>query len=200
MLQKLNVYLIVLILLSNIIKGNTDTIKFTNHTFMKNIHLSASHYLFSGTTTINKNVKVSIDSSNLCFSPNAAIQVNGNLQIRKSYFHACSAMWDGVYLNNGSKLVIDQCTFEDAKRAFIDTLGANSISIENSWFNKNYEGLILKANNTTQKLTVARNVFSCNNIPILYKTVPVVTSAYFPTEDEGVVKMTDEMLHSFSLK
>ena len=28
----------------------------------------------------------------------------------------------------------------------------------------------------------------------------VITSAYLPTEDEGVVKMTDEMLHSFSLK
>ena len=28
----------------------------------------------------------------------------------------------------------------------------------------------------------------------------VITAAYLPTEDESVVKMTDEMLHSFSLK
>ena len=167
----------------------TGTVVYNNTTFTTNTTLSGpTNYHFSGVITLSSGANLSIFGADVTFDPNAKIVVNTNSKLTSSlsYFHACGAMWDGVYLNNGSKLVIDQCTIEDSKRAFIDTLGATSISIENSWFNKNYESIILKATNTTQKLLVARNVFSCNNIPILYKTVPIATSAYFSETEASI--------------
>ena len=54
-------------------------------------------------------------------------------------------MWDGIYLYQNSEIRIKQInTIEDAKRAIIDTLGANLISIETCWFNKNYESIVFK--------------------------------------------------------
>lgn len=147
-------------------------IAYKNATFNTNTVLSGpTKYHFSGTITIN--APVFFFQTEITLDPNTKIIVqNGSLDIYNSYLHGCSAMWDGIYLYQNSEIRIKQInTIEDAKRAIIDTLGANHISIENCWFNKNYESIVLKKANTTQYLELNICIFTCSSLP------PVFTSA-----------------------
>lgn len=144
-------------------------IAYKNATFNTNTVLSGpTKYHFSGTITIN--APVFFFQTEITLDPNTKIIVqNGSLDIYNSYLHGCSAMWDGIYLYQNSEIRIKQInTIEDAKRAIIDTLGANHISIETCWFNKNYESIVFKKANTTQNLELNNCKFTCSSLPSVF--------------------------------
>lgn len=159
------------------------TIVYSNTIFTTNTTLTNSNtYRFSGVITINPGVHLYIKYADVSFDPNTKINIlsAGILSTNHSYLHGCSAMWDGIYLYNNSQLDIDETTIEDAKRAVVDTLGANDININYSWFNKNYESVIFKYPNTTSGLEIDHNYFTDDHIPTAYTTAPIYILASSP--------------------
>jgi hypothetical protein len=163
----------------------SGTIVYSNKIFTSNTTLNAtSKYRFSGTITINPSVQLYLKYVDVSFDPNTKIIILGNnaqLKSDHSYLHGCSAMWDGIYLYNGSRIDLTETTIEDAKRAVVDTLGAADIAIDYSWFNKNYESIILKAPNTNSALNLDNNYFTDDHIPSAYTTVPIYIDTVAPS-------------------
>ena len=155
--------------------NTATTIKYTNTTFTGNTILnsftSGFKYTFSGIITVSPTATLTLHSADVIFDPNTKIIVKGKIRIIDSYLHGCGAMWDGIYLYNGSQFNTGHngSTIEDAKRAIVDTLGASVIKINSTWFNKNYESIILKSTNTTSNLTIGTNLFTCDDIPVAYQ-------------------------------
>jgi hypothetical protein len=163
----------------------TGTIVYSNTTFTTNTTLINSNtYRFSGIITINPGVQLYLKKVDVSFDPNTKIIVlgsNGQLKSDNSYLHGCSAMWDGIYLYASSRIDLTETTIEDAKRAVVDTLGASDIAIDYSWFNKNYEGIILKSQNTNSSFNLDHTNFTDDHIPTAYTTVPVSINAIAPS-------------------
>ena len=163
----------------------TGTIVYSNTIFTTNTTLTNSNtYRFSGIITINPGVQLYLKKVDVSFDPNTKIIVlgsNGQLKSDNSYLHGCSAMWDGIYLYASSRIDLTETTIEDAKRAVVDTLGASDIAIDYSWFNKNYEGIILKSPNTNSSFNLDHTNFTDDHIPTAYTTVPVSISAIAPS-------------------
>ena len=161
------------------------TIVYSNTIFTTNTTLTnVNAYRFSGVITINPGVQLYLKKVDVSFDPNTKIIVlgsNGQLKSDNSYLHGCSAMWDGIYLYANSRIDLTETTIEDAKRAVVDTLGASDIAIDYSWFNKNYEGIILKSPNTTSSFNLDHTNFTDDHIPTAYTTVPVNISAVAPS-------------------
>ena len=162
----------------------TGTVLYSDTVFSSPTILAGpTKYRFSGTIIVNDLVQIS--ATDVTFDPNTKIIVkpNGTLEVFQSYLHGCSAMWDGIYLYQGCTLKIYQSnTIEDAKRAVVDTLGANDIHINSTLFNKNYESIVLKRTNTTPTLLITNNLFSCDVLPVAYTTAsPAFWGSMSPT-------------------
>jgi hypothetical protein len=132
---------------------------------------AGNSFCITGTLTITGNVTV--NTAEFQFSPSVSIIIapTGNLTIINSHFYACTSMWQGITVQNGGRLSIQNSLVEDAITAVSITNNTQTspvITVTNTTFNKNNIGI--RINNYTQAITtypfsVNNCVFTCRNIP-----------------------------------
>jgi hypothetical protein len=149
----------------------TNIIKYTNTTYSTTVVVPAaagsSTITYGGTITVNSGGNVIISSKDVWLEPNTKFVLNGTGKITFSgdYVHACTDMWDGIYVNNTSTVTITNSRVEDAKRVIIDSLGGASVSVLSSYLNKNNMGVVFKAAKTsTSAVSIKNTLFTCATI------------------------------------
>ena len=112
-------------------------------------------FSINGIFTVTGNV-IFNNANNVVLGENAKILIKpgATLTIKNSHLHACSKMWDGIYIdgptviggNNPGKLfIISTSLIEDAKNA-VYTDNGGKLNINNSTFDHNYESIVIKGN------------------------------------------------------
>ncbi len=147
----------------------TNVMKYSNTTFSTAITPTGTAIAFSGTITVNSGGNLTIASKDVKMDPNTKFVINGTGKITfaDSYVHACNYMWDGIYANGTSTVTISNSRVEDAKRLIIDSLGGVSVSVTNSYLNKNNMGIVFKAVKTaTSSVSIKNTLFTCSNISL----------------------------------
>jgi hypothetical protein len=118
--------------------------------------------VIDGILTVDQNMLINNSVVELGTLAQIQIKSGVHLTIRASYLHACSNMWDGIYIQPGGSLVIEGGSLvEDAQNAVV-SLGGGDYTIVNSKFNKDLIGIKVKPYGSTHSGTVRLSVFACN--------------------------------------
>jgi len=123
-------------------------------------------FTVNGTWEITTGNTLILDNCEIAFGPEAAIIVpNGaTLQITNSHLYACSDMWDGIYVENGGIITVeDESLIEDATYALYIKYGAD-FDISGSTFNRNFMHIYVLYNPgsiTYGPTSIINNEFRC---------------------------------------
>lgn len=163
---------------------NTAIVKYANTTYSTVISPTSTQIAYGGTITVNSGGVLLINSKEVYMEPNTKFIVNGTgrIVITNSYLHACTDMWDGIYINGANSVnSISKCRVEDAKRVIVDSLGTASFNLIGNYFNKNYIGVIFKATkSSTSNFLVKNNLFTSSNIPVTVAPYNLTTNPVIP--------------------
>lgn len=103
--------------------------------------------------------------------PMASIIVKNNqtLTLNNSILRACNYMWDGIVVEPGATLIMNNCKIEEARKAVYAMSGAN-VTLTNNEFNNNYIGF--GTNGTTTTTFAGANIFrtTAANLKMPYDT------------------------------
>jgi len=108
-----------------------------------------------------------INASRLRFGGMARIVVDNNSTLvitNNSWLAAgCNVMWDGIHIDDPTEtIIVNSSLIEDAETAIFSTNGAPYFISNNSQFNKNYKGIVVKNFTTgTHPGTVEGTSFTC---------------------------------------
>lgn len=144
------------------------------------------NFALQGTLTLNGGI-LNFDAADVVCEPGSKIIVNGGWLIitGASHLYACSQMWEGIEVKNGSILVINQeSIIEDAETAIGLEYGAAYL-IEDAIFNKNYTHINKRAPNSgtptyTGDYPIKRSRFLCQTTASIPLTTPVHTNLLAP--------------------
>jgi hypothetical protein len=152
-----------------------NSVSYYSTTFSSNTNLNGTLYYLAGDIVINPGVTLTIGAARVIMAPNTKISVmpGASFTLFNSWMFACSDMWDGIYLHAGSNLWIQSSFVEHAKRAIVDTLGANKIYTRDVVFNRNRIGMHLKSPLTTTDLKFDYTWYTSSNLNISF---PVFSS------------------------
>lgn len=84
------------------------------------------------------------------------------LTIGSSYLHGCYSMWDGIEVQQGGSLNLNNSTVEDAQTA-VRANGANSYSIIGNTFNKNKQHIWVEGHTSNALRSIYDNDFECTS-------------------------------------
>jgi len=140
--------------------------------------------VINGTFIVDRDMH--FDHADVLMGPLGKIIVRSGsfLYINDAYFHSCSdnvggqpQMWDGIYAEQGASIFVQgNVTIEDAQVAISVANNANYWIANNVRFNKNYIGIRIDGNRSSQK-EISRNVeFTCLN----YLTTPASAATLLP--------------------
>ncbi|HMZ47232.1 MAG TPA: hypothetical protein PLU36_10540, partial [Chitinophagaceae bacterium] len=158
--------------LPNCCPTGTNIINYANTTYSTSTVLASATgtnaIVLSGTITVNSGGTLIISSKEVLMNPNTKIVLNGSgkISIASDYVHGCNYMWDGIYANGStSGVTINNSRVEDAKRVVIDSLGGASVTLLNSYLNKNNMGIVFKATKTSASVVSIKNtLLTCASI------------------------------------
>jgi hypothetical protein len=130
---------------------------------------SSTTVAIEGHLIVNSNFTIS--DSEIVMGKDAKITVNSGslLSIVQSRIHACCFMWDGIILEDGSVVVVNQSSIEDADTAIYGN-GDVGCYIRNGVLNKNYYSGYFENNANTLNLQLDNVMISCINsiTPVSY--------------------------------
>ncbi len=127
---------------------NQSCISYSNGTFYVN---HAAQFGIAGVLTVDK--PLVIQNSQVILGAMAKINIvaGGSLIITSSQLHACTDMWDGIYLNNSTtaspNLIVTNSVIEDAENAIVAATNNPNFGpvyvINGSLLNNNRKGIII---------------------------------------------------------
>ncbi|MCC6690175.1 MAG: right-handed parallel beta-helix repeat-containing protein, partial [Bacteroidia bacterium] len=122
------------------------------------------------TVTISGNI--TFNNCDILMGKNAVIRVLAGSTLtltstnatQFSHLHACGDMWDGIYIQPGGNLIINNSTLvEDAINGVVAVDGSSKYTINGAIFNKNYYSIKLLPTTVTSVATrsIINSVFTC---------------------------------------
>lgn len=137
--------------------------------------ISANYYAnaslnMAQTSTISGNV--TFDNCDILMGKDARIDIPAGATLtitstnatQFSHLHACGDMWDGIHIQPGGKLMINNSSLvEDAKTAVVAHDGTSDYNISGAIFNKNYYAMqhLPTAVTSVATRSVVNSLFTC---------------------------------------
>jgi hypothetical protein len=122
-------------------------------------------YVINGTYTIN--ATVSFTGCSVFLAPDAQVNINsgGSLSILSNsvWKAGCGAMWNGIVINSGGTLTVDNSTVQDAKQAIDCKSGGNLTTQNQAKLLLNYKNIWLEPHTATHTAVIKNTTFSCLN-------------------------------------
>lgn len=111
-------------------------------------------------TVFNINQNTTLEDLYIRAQLNTKIVVRSGktLTLKNSKIDACNYMWDGIVVEPGATLIIDNCQIEEAKAA-VSIQGNANFSVTNTALNDNFVGINISGFNS---ITMQKNINNCS--------------------------------------
>lgn len=112
------------------------------------------------------NTACTFDNCVIFMRTKSSIEVQNKLTItNKSFLNNCEDFWNGITINNGATLIMNQNSrIQDAENA-ITVLAGGKYDINTVIFNRNYKGIVWMQNTSSNNSTIYNSIFTCRDIP-----------------------------------
>ncbi len=167
-----------------------------------NIALPFPNYVISGrynvTAGLTINTPVTFSVTEIAFGATVVTNQNATTNIDKSYWHGCSKMWQGIV--SAKLLNVTNTVIEDAAYAIQVSAGGRvaypGLNIDNTFFNKNFVGVLLNSNTITN-FKITGTIFTSRDInPSVYpyssglrwNNLPAYNSSALSAYNTGLLK------------
>ncbi len=147
--------------------------------------------------SVNQNLTITagtltFSNINVLMATNVKITVNSGAKLvitRSAYLHACSQMWDGIYVEAGGEVDIDSnALVEDAKNVIVSNNGGKYV-LNGAILNKNLVGIQVNSLNATHTGTIINSIITSRSLPISPKVIDLKTTNPLISNAQSVLKI-----------
>lgn len=130
---------------------------------MNTLSSSIDNIAFNGTSEIISSSVVNVISNpTITLGENSKwiVPSGKTLTITNSHLTACDKMWQGIIVEDGGTLIVNNSLIEDAKQA-IHVDGTGHVEITNTIFDHNYTSIYVESSSIPKTDIIEANTFKC---------------------------------------
>lgn len=134
---------------------------------------------------------LTFDNINVMMANNVKITVNNGAKLvitNSAHLYACTKLWDGIYVDAGGEVDIDNNGFvEDATNAIVSNNGGKYV-LNGAILNKNLIGIQVNALNATHTGTIINSIVTSRSLPIYPAVIDLKTTNPLTSSTKSVLK------------